>query len=196
MEKRRMLFDSTVRRELARSFGATLVVILTIVLTMFLVRTCPAWPPRATVVEPQDVVLVLGYTALGHLPTMLSLSLFVAIVRHARAHVPRQRDGHLVRQRHRPGALRAPGAAHLLAGAAGDRVLLLAVRLALGQPQQQELRDRYQRSAPTCRACHPGCSRPRRTTARACSSSSATATERPPTVSVRNVFALSTQGRR
>jgi lipopolysaccharide export system permease protein len=34
-----MLFDSTVRRELARSFGATLVVILTIVLTMFLLRT-------------------------------------------------------------------------------------------------------------------------------------------------------------
>ena len=34
-----MLFDSTVRRELARSFGATLVVILTIVLTMFLLKT-------------------------------------------------------------------------------------------------------------------------------------------------------------
>jgi lipopolysaccharide export system permease protein len=31
-------------------------------------------------VSPQDVVLVLGYTALGHLPTMLSLSMFVAIV--------------------------------------------------------------------------------------------------------------------
>ena len=34
-----MLFDSTVRRELARGFGATLVVILTIVLTSFLIRT-------------------------------------------------------------------------------------------------------------------------------------------------------------
>ena len=34
-----MLFDSTVRKELARSFGATLVVILTIVLTMMLIRT-------------------------------------------------------------------------------------------------------------------------------------------------------------
>ena len=34
-----MLFDSTVRRELARSFGATLVVILTIVITMMLIRT-------------------------------------------------------------------------------------------------------------------------------------------------------------
>ena len=73
-----MLFDSTVRRELARSFGATLVVILTIVLTMFLLRTV-GLAARGTV-SPQDVVLVLGYTALGHLPTMLSLSMFVAIV--------------------------------------------------------------------------------------------------------------------
>jgi lipopolysaccharide export system permease protein len=73
-----MLFDSTVRRELARSFGATLVVILTIVLTMFLLRTVGLAARGA--VSPQDVVLVLGYTALGHLPTMLSLSLFVAIV--------------------------------------------------------------------------------------------------------------------
>jgi lipopolysaccharide export system permease protein len=73
-----MLFDSTVRRELARSFGATLVVILTIVLTMFLLRTVGLAAKGA--VSPQDVVLVLGYTALGHLPTMLSLSMFVAIV--------------------------------------------------------------------------------------------------------------------
>lgn len=73
-----MLFDSTVRRELARSFGATLVVILTIVLTMFLVRTVRD-AARGSV-SPQDVVLLLGYVSLGHLPTMLSLSLFVAIV--------------------------------------------------------------------------------------------------------------------
>ena len=73
-----MLFDSTVRRELARSFGATLVVILTIVLTMFLIRTVGQAARGA--VSPQDVVLLLGYTALGNLPTMLSLSLFVAIV--------------------------------------------------------------------------------------------------------------------
>ncbi|MBL8331985.1 MAG: LPS export ABC transporter permease LptF [Rubrivivax sp.] len=73
-----MLFDSTVRRELARTFGATLVVILTIVLTMFLMRIVGLAAKGN--VAPQDVVLVLGYTALGHLPTMLSLSLFVAIV--------------------------------------------------------------------------------------------------------------------
>ena len=73
-----MLFDSTVRRELARSFGATLVVILTIVLTMFLIRTIAQ--AAGGVVSPQDVVLLLGFISLGHLPTMLTLSLFVAIV--------------------------------------------------------------------------------------------------------------------
>ncbi len=73
-----MLFDSTLRRDLARSFGATLVVILTIVLTMMLIRTLG----QAAIgrVSPQDVVLLLGYSALGHLSTMLALSLFVAIV--------------------------------------------------------------------------------------------------------------------
>ena len=73
-----MLFDSTVRRELARSFGATLVVILTIVITMMLIRTLGL--AAGGVVAPEDVVLMLGYTALGHLPTMLSLSLFIAVV--------------------------------------------------------------------------------------------------------------------
>jgi lipopolysaccharide export system permease protein len=73
-----MLFDTTVRRELAKSFGATLVVILTIVLTMFLIRT--VGQAAGGRVAPQDVALLLGYVALGNLPTMLSLSLFVAIV--------------------------------------------------------------------------------------------------------------------
>lgn len=73
-----MLFDSTVRRELSRTFAATLVVILTIVLTMMLIRTLGQ--AAGGQVAPQDVVLLLGYTALGHLPTMLALSLFVATV--------------------------------------------------------------------------------------------------------------------
>ena len=73
-----MLFDSTVRRELSRGFGATLVVILTIVLTMLLIRTVGQAAMGA--VAPQDVVLLLGYVALGQLPMMLSLSMFVAVV--------------------------------------------------------------------------------------------------------------------
>jgi lipopolysaccharide export system permease protein len=73
-----MLFDSTLRRELARNFGATLVVILTIVLTMMLIRTLGQ--AAGGKVAPQDVILLLGYVALGHLPTMLALSLFIAVV--------------------------------------------------------------------------------------------------------------------
>jgi len=73
-----MLFDSTLRRDLARSFGATLVVMLTIVLTMMLIRTLAQ--AAGGVISPQDVVLLLGFTALGYLPTILSLSLFVATV--------------------------------------------------------------------------------------------------------------------
>jgi lipopolysaccharide export system permease protein len=73
-----MLFDTTLRRELARTFGGTLVVILTIVLTMMLIRTIGQAAGGS--VSPQDVVLVLSYTALGHLPTMLALSLFIAVV--------------------------------------------------------------------------------------------------------------------
>ena len=73
-----MVFDSSVRKEVARGFGATLVVILTIVLTMLLIRTVGLAAKGQ--VAPQDVVLLLGYITLGNLPTMLALSLFVAIV--------------------------------------------------------------------------------------------------------------------
>ena len=59
-------------------FGGTLIVILTIVLTMMLIRTLGMAAGGA--VAPQDVVLLLGYTALSHLPTMLALTLFIAVV--------------------------------------------------------------------------------------------------------------------
>ncbi|HMO44601.1 MAG TPA: LPS export ABC transporter permease LptF [Rubrivivax sp.] len=73
-----MLFDSTLRRDLARTFGATLVVLLTIVITMMLVRTLSL--AASDIVEPRDVVLVLGYATLSQLATILSLSVFVAVV--------------------------------------------------------------------------------------------------------------------
>jgi lipopolysaccharide export system permease protein len=73
-----MLFDSTVRRELARSFGATLVVILTIVLTILLIGTIGK--AAGGLIAPQDVVLLLGYVSLGYLPMILAMSLFVGIV--------------------------------------------------------------------------------------------------------------------
>jgi lipopolysaccharide export system permease protein len=73
-----MLFHSSIRRELARSFGAVLVILITIVMTILLVRTLGLATRGA--VNPSDVMLVLGYTVLGHLPTILSLSLFIAVV--------------------------------------------------------------------------------------------------------------------
>lgn len=73
-----MLFDSTLRRDLSRSFGATLIVILTIVLTMFMIRTLGQAAGGS--VDPRDVALLLGYVTLENLPTMLSLSLFIAVV--------------------------------------------------------------------------------------------------------------------
>jgi len=73
-----MLFQSTLRKELARSFGATLVVLVTIILTIVLIRTL-GQASRGTV-NPQDVMLLMAYATLGRLPTILSLSLFIAIV--------------------------------------------------------------------------------------------------------------------
>ena len=73
-----MLFHSTIRKELARSFGATLVVLVTVVMTMMLIRTL-GQASKGTV-NPSDVMMVMGYTLLGQLPTILGLCLFVAIV--------------------------------------------------------------------------------------------------------------------
>lgn len=73
-----MLFHSSLRKELARSFGATLVVLFTIVLTMLLIRTL-GLASRGSV-NPEEVMLVLGYTVLGRMPTVLTLALFISIV--------------------------------------------------------------------------------------------------------------------
>ena len=73
-----MLFDSSIRKELARGFGATLVVLVTVVMTMMLIRTL-GQAARGSV-SPSDVMLVMGFTVLGQLPTILCLALFVSIV--------------------------------------------------------------------------------------------------------------------
>ncbi|NBQ88476.1 MAG: LptF/LptG family permease, partial [Betaproteobacteria bacterium] len=73
-----MLFHSSLRRELARSFGATLVVLATVVMTMTLIRTLNQ--AARGIVNPQEVVMVMGYLVLGSMPLILSLSLFIAIV--------------------------------------------------------------------------------------------------------------------
>lgn len=73
-----MLFQSSIRRELGRSFGATLVVLITIVLTIVLIRTLGQ--ASRGVINPQDVMLFMAYATLGRLPTILTLSLFIAMV--------------------------------------------------------------------------------------------------------------------
>jgi lipopolysaccharide export system permease protein len=73
-----MLFQGALRKELGRSFAATLVVVLTIVLTMMLVRTLGQ--AERGVASPQDVLLLLGFATMSHMPTMINLSLFVAVV--------------------------------------------------------------------------------------------------------------------
>lgn len=73
-----MLFQSSIRKELARSFGAALVVLMTIVITIILIRTL-GQASRGSA-NPQDVMLLMGYSALGRLPIILTLSLFVAMV--------------------------------------------------------------------------------------------------------------------
>ncbi len=73
-----MLFHSSIRTELARSFGATLIVLITVVMTMMLIRTLGQASRGGF--DPSDVMMVMGYTVLGHLPTILTMSLFISIV--------------------------------------------------------------------------------------------------------------------
>jgi len=73
-----MLFDRTFRKELARSFGVTLIVLITIVMTMGLMKTLSL--AAGGRIAPQDVLLLLGFTSLGFLPIVLTLALFVAVV--------------------------------------------------------------------------------------------------------------------
>ena len=73
-----MLFHSSLRKELSRSFGATLVVLVTVVMTMTLIRTL-GQASRGSF-NPSDVTLVMGYTVLAYTPTLLSMSLFIAII--------------------------------------------------------------------------------------------------------------------
>ena len=73
-----MLFHSSIRKELARSFGATLIVLATVVMTMTLIRTL-GQASRGSF-NPSDVMLVMGYTVLAYMPTILTMSLFISVM--------------------------------------------------------------------------------------------------------------------
>ncbi len=72
-----MLFHSSIRQELARSFVATLVVLITVVLSMMLIRTLGLAAKGS--VNPGDVMMLMGYAGLGHLSTIMTLALFIAV---------------------------------------------------------------------------------------------------------------------
>lgn len=73
-----MLFHSSFRKELARSFGATLIVLVTVIMTMALIRTLGRTAQGSF--NPADVLLVMGYTVLAQMPTLLTMSLFISII--------------------------------------------------------------------------------------------------------------------
>ena len=73
-----MMFQSALRKELARSFGATLVVLVTIVMTMILIRILGQASQGK--VNPTEIGLIMGYNLIGQMPTVLTLSLFIATV--------------------------------------------------------------------------------------------------------------------
>ena len=169
-------------------FGGTLIVILTIVLTMMLIRTLGMAAGGA--VAPQDVVLLLGYTALGHLPTMLALSLFIAVVM-ALGRMYRDNEmaiwfasGLPLTRFVRP-ALRM-----------GWPVLLLVAVLVLfvwpwGNRQSADLRDRYQQRSDLSRVA-PGVFQTSRDGKRVFFIER----DSPDAINARNVFILSNNGSR
>ncbi len=73
-----MLFHSSIRKELARSFVATMIVLVTVVMTMTLIRTL-GMASRGSF-NPSDVMLVMGYTVLTFLPNIMTMGLFIATI--------------------------------------------------------------------------------------------------------------------
>lgn len=72
-----MIFYASIRRELAQNFTAVLIVLLSIVMTMMLIRTL-ALANKGSV-NPQDIFLIMSYLTLSYMPTILTLSLFLSV---------------------------------------------------------------------------------------------------------------------
>lgn len=73
-----MLFDSSLRKDLARNFVATVVVIVTIVMTILLIRTLGQASSGS--INPGEVLLIMGFSLLSQLTTILALSLFITVI--------------------------------------------------------------------------------------------------------------------
>ena len=73
-----MLFHSSLRRDLARSFWTSWVVLFTIVMTLMLIRTLGLASQGE--LDPESLSMALGYSALGRMPLILSVALYIAVV--------------------------------------------------------------------------------------------------------------------
>jgi lipopolysaccharide export system permease protein len=73
-----MIFQSSVRKELARNFSAILIVLITIVMTMTLTQTLGQ--ASRGVFNASDIFIIMGYIVLSDLPTLLSLCLFITTI--------------------------------------------------------------------------------------------------------------------
>lgn len=73
-----MVFDSSLRKDLARNFVATVVVLVTIVMTILLIRTL-GQASKGTI-NPSEVLLIMGFSLLSQLTTVLALSLFISVI--------------------------------------------------------------------------------------------------------------------
>lgn len=73
-----MIYETSIRTAIARSFGPTLVVLVTIAMTMILIRTLG----QASIgkVNPTEVGYIMAFGVMGQLPTILSLSLYISVV--------------------------------------------------------------------------------------------------------------------
>jgi lipopolysaccharide export system permease protein len=73
-----VILDSSFRREAARTFGATLVVLLTIVLTWVLIRVLTQ--SGRGQIDPQDVALFIGLYLISQLGTLMAITLFITVM--------------------------------------------------------------------------------------------------------------------
>lgn len=73
-----MILDNSFRREAARTFGATLVALTTVVLTWVLMRVLKQ--SAGGEVDPEDVAIFIGLTLLGYLGPLITFTLFMSIL--------------------------------------------------------------------------------------------------------------------
>jgi lipopolysaccharide export system permease protein len=73
-----MLFHSSLRKDLGRNFWSSLVVLISILITITLIRTL-GQASRGRV-NPSEVLQVMGFSVVSQLTTIMALSLFIAVV--------------------------------------------------------------------------------------------------------------------